>query len=214
MADTVHAMWKRQARPSGPAPADREVEAGEAAFVRRLQDGDSAAWARFYDEHYEAIWRYAAVRTGSRDLADDVAAQVFLDAVRGIGRYRPQGKPIVAWLYGIARNQASKHVRRQRREPQAADIEPAYAGFEDGTLDTLALGRALRALTKDQRNVVALRYYAGRSTAEIAAALGKSEKAVYSLEARALAALKGQLAPGREDLAGREEFRPAPGIDT
>jgi RNA polymerase sigma-70 factor (ECF subfamily) len=203
-------MWKRRAKGSEPEPADPEAE-----FVRRLQDGDAAAWARLYDEHYEAVWRYAAARTGSRDLADDVAAQVFLEAVRGIARYRPQGRPIVAWLYGIARNQASKHVRRQRREPQAPAVEPVDGGFEEGIVQALALGRAVRGLTKDQRDVVALRYYAGRSTAEIAAALGKSEKAVYSLEARAMEALRRELAPGSGKLdSSREEFRPAPGIDT
>ena len=80
--------------------------------------------------------------------------------------------------------------------------------------DALYLSQALNRLTKDQREVVVLRYYAGRSTAEIAVLLGKNERAVYSAEARAMAALRSQLSAESDNLTpGRDEIRPAPGID-
>ena len=54
----------------------------------------------------------------------------------------------------------------------------------------MELARALEGLTDSQREVVALRFFAGYSTREIAAAMGKREAAIYSLEVRALASLR------------------------
>jgi RNA polymerase sigma factor (sigma-70 family) len=45
-------------------------------------------------------------------------------------------------------------------------------------------------LTEDQQHVIALRYFAGMSTGEIASAMDRSERAIYSLEVRALAAMR------------------------
>ncbi|MEZ4492281.1 MAG: sigma factor [Dehalococcoidia bacterium] len=53
-------------------------------------------------------------RLGNRDVAEDAAADVFLNAVRGIERFRYQGIALRAWLYGIAHcNRAVDHVRRE-----------------------------------------------------------------------------------------------------
>ena len=54
---------------------------------------------------------------------------------------------------------------------------------------------ALEQLTEDQRQLIALRYFADATTAEIAATMAKSEPAVYSLEVRALAALRRAMSP-------------------
>ena len=69
---------------------------------------------------------------------------------------------------------------------------------------------ALRRLTDDQQQVIVLRYYTGFTTAEIAHALERSERAVYSLEVRALAALRRALAPGRIDQTAEAEENDAP----
>jgi RNA polymerase sigma-70 factor, ECF subfamily len=196
-------------------PSDRPQAPGpdEASLLRRLKAHDSAAWSELYDRHYLSIWRYAAGRTSSRDAADDVAGQVFLEALESIGRFQARGKPILAWLYTIARNHAAKWVRRQRRESPVAPPERGDSGMTPVD-DALVLSRALGRLTKDQREVVVLRHYAGCSTAEIAALLGKNERAVYSAEARAMASLRRQLSSEPENLTpARDEIRPAPGIE-
>lgn len=189
-------------------------ESTEAELVTRLKAHNSVAWSELYDQHYTSIWRYAVGRTGSRDIADDVAAQVFLEALQSIERFRPQGKPIVAWLYTIARNHAAKSVRRRGREALGPPPDVPQEDSEGSVVDSLALAQALSQLTKDQRDVIALRHYAGCSTREIAAVLGKNERAVYSAEARAMAALRSQLLPESENLTPkRDEIRPAPGIE-
>ena len=183
------------------------------AFVELLRALDQSAWAKLFDRHHTQIWRYAYARTGDRDAADDVAAQTFSEALTAISRYRYAGKPIVAWLYRIARNIAGKRARELRRAIPADRSELTAASPEDG-IDALVLADALRRLTADQREVIALRFVAGYSTSEIAAMMGKREMAVYSLEARAIAALRRQFEEDSRKFAVRaDEKHPLPGID-
>lgn len=194
------------------AQHDAHGESPERQLLERLKAHDSDAWAELYNGHYTSIWRYVVGRTGSREIADDVAAQVFLEALQSIGRFRLEGKPIVAWLYTIARNHAAKSVRARRREIQGPLPEVPGEGIEAALVDSLALAQALGQLTKDQRDIVALRHYAGCSTTEIATVLGKSERAVYAAETRAMASLRRLLQS--ENLTPEAvEIRPAPGIE-
>src|SRR6266436_2109234 len=176
----------------GPGADASDVESA-GAFIERLRALDQAAWAELFDSHHIQIWRYAYARSGDRDAADDVAAQTFSEALTAIGRYRYTGKPVVAWLYRIARNVAGKRTREVRRTVSADRIELVAGSPEDG-LDALVLADALQRITGDQREVIALRFVAGYATSEIAAMMGKRESAIYSLEARAIAALRRQLA--------------------
>jgi RNA polymerase sigma-70 factor (ECF subfamily) len=192
---------------------DEGDEEAQSAFATRLRALDRDAWAQLYDRHHREVWRYAYGRTSSRDSADDLAAQVFAEALASIHRYRDKGRPILAWLYAIARNLVSKHLRRTRRDAPERDIEPS-GGSPDEGLDSLVLADALKRLTNEQREVVVLRFYAGYSTREIAAAMGKHEAAIYSLEVRAIGALRRQFEQeGHKFAAEADEKSPLPGID-
>ncbi len=193
--------------------ADDTIEELPAAFAARLRALDHDAWAELYDRHHGQIWRYSYGRTGSRDAADDVAAQVFAEALSSVHRYRSKGRPILAWLYAIARNLASKEVRRTQRDALGGHVEPSGGSPEEG-LDAIVLADALQRLTSDQREVVVLRFYAGYSTREIAAAMGKRETAVYSLEVRAIGALRRQFEQnGHNFPIEADKNSPIPGID-
>jgi RNA polymerase sigma-70 factor (ECF subfamily) len=133
---------------------------------------------------------------------------VYLEALEGIDRYEYRGRPLLAWLYRIARNVVSDHLRSRERETRAleqaastmATHDPGPAAQVADRQDVLA---AVRQLTDDQQQLIALRFYAGFTTAEIAGAMGRSERAVYSLEVRALASLRKLLGPGRLEEDGR-----------
>ena len=169
-----------------PVPED---DVGDEALVEGLRAFDQAAWGELYDLHHTRIWRYVYARTADRDDADDLAAQVFAEAVASIHRYRYTGRPLLAWLYRVARNLTAERARRRRRELPRSSAEPRGGSLEE-RLDSMELARALEGLTDSQREVVALRFFAGYSTREIAAAMGKREAAIYSLEVRALASLR------------------------
>ena len=180
------------------APNGNAEEEQRAGLVERLRAFESTAWAEIYDQHHRQIWRYVYGRTGNRDTADDVAAQVFSEAVSSIHRYRDTGHPILAWLYTIARNTVSKQARRKRTETLDPYPEPSGGAPED-RIDAIVLAEALDHLTAEQREVVALRFFAGYSTREIAVAMAKGEAAIYSLEVRAIAALRRQFPPNAQD---------------
>ena len=178
--------------PVGRGRDPSRTDDAHATLAERLRTLDETAWGELYDQHHAGIWRYAYVRTGSRDMADDIAAQVFAEALNSISRYRYTGKPILAWLYTIARNHLGKHFREAKRRGELRPAEPAGASL-DRRLDSIVLAEALRRLTSDQREVIALRFFGGYSTREIAAAVGKRETAIYSIQVRAVAALRRHL---------------------
>ncbi len=185
---------------AGEVSVERTDEA-EALLVQRAKERSPTAWAEIYDAYYHKLFRYCYARTSNEGTAAELASQVFLEALRGIDRYAYRGRPLLAWLYRIARNVVSDHLRKQQRESQALQeagtlLEPHDPGPASEVSDRQDVLEALQHLTDDQQQIVALRYYSGFSTAEIAQAMGRSERAVYSLEVRALAALRRLLAPG------------------
>ena len=169
-----------------------DVPDSERELVERLRELDQDAWAALFDEHQPRIWRYVLARTGDRQTADDVTSQVFVEALESIHRFQHRGKPVLAWLFRIARNQMGKAFRTRRRQVAGPAPEPAAEDVE-GTLDSIIVAEALATLTRDQADAVVLRYFSGYGTREIAQFMGKSESAVYSLQIRAVASMRRYL---------------------
>jgi RNA polymerase sigma-70 factor (ECF subfamily) len=183
-----------------PEATGQALDSAEASLVARAKERSPTAWAEIYDLSYAKLYRYCYARTSDAGTAADLACKTFLEALEGIDRYVYRGRPLLAWLYRIARNLVSDHLRAAQREAaalqQAASVlQPHDPGPAASIDDWQDLQAALPKLTDDQQQLIALRYYSGYSTAEIAAAMGRSERAVYSLEVRALAALRRILEP-------------------
>lgn len=188
--------------------AEEQWSDGEASLVAGLKDRDAAAWTALYDEHHPAVFRYIQVRTGNSPAAEDLAAQVFLEAIKGIRTYRYRGTPVLAWLYRIARNVVSDHfkaLRRGQAQPLNEILEPVASGVggsrpsaataswsEDPAAEAhlLDVRNAMLKLKDTHREVLVLHYYVGLPLPEVALMLGKRERAVYSLHARAIEALR------------------------
>ena len=129
-------------------------------------------------------------------VAEDIAAEVFAEAAKGIGRYRYRGIPFRAWLYRIARNTIADHLKAQNRRGQVSleDMEGILEAAPTD-LDLRAdFVRALNYLNEDQRMVVVLRFVSDCSLREVAEVLAKSEGAIKQLQHRALTILKTRLA--------------------
>ena len=196
--------------------AKRRPLSAEAQLVDELKAGSSEAWAWVYDSYYGKLYRYALVRLGSTDLAEDVAATVFQRALTAIDSYSYRGRPLLAWLYRIARNVVSEHQRVSFRlratslltkisfrgdgsfsqsslELTSASARESNRFEAAAVIDRLDLRRALDRLTADQREVILLRYFIGLSAQEASAVLGKTERAVYALQTRAIEALRRHL---------------------
>jgi len=172
--------------------------ADEAEQVIRAKARDDLVWAAWHDRHYPFVYRYSLSRLGNRQDAEDVASQVFLEALKGIQRYRDQGRPVLAWFYGIARNLVSHRARDSRRAVSLSDLGPeAEAGLAspssaDG-LERIALNSAMDRLKAEHREVLVLRFLLDLPTKQVAMVLGKTEAATYSLQVRALTAVRREM---------------------
>lgn len=161
-------------------------------------EGDVEAVGRLYDALVEPIYRYVALRLRRREDAEDVTQLVFERIVAALPRYRHQGRPFSAWAFRIARNAVIDHQRRYRpTEPLGAIAEPA-----DGmVLEALSLRdeevrelrAAIRCLTPDQQEALALRYGAGLSADEAARVMGRQAGTIRGLTFRAIEALRRNL---------------------
>jgi RNA polymerase sigma-70 factor (ECF subfamily) len=173
-------------------------EEREALDVKRARAGDATVWSRWFDDYYVLLFRYAAARLGDREEAADIASQVFLEAMRGIGRYSYRGRPVLAWFYGIAANLVAARRRKASRLVRRESLPDDAIDTTDGQVENIALAQALQKLTHDQREAVTLTFVLGLPVKEAAALLGKKEATVYSLQAKAMANLRKLLAPREE----------------
>jgi len=165
------------------------------AYVESLQRGDHESWRLLFDEESAALYRYVFSRLGNAEDAEDVTNQVFEEAWRSIGRYRDEGLPLRAWLFGIARNVAGSHRRRfMGRNAQVSIDALQIEGRPDAVhTEMLDLVRALASIDPAQAETISLRYIHGLSLIETAAVLGTTVDGVKGRQQRALAALKRRL---------------------
>jgi RNA polymerase sigma-70 factor (ECF subfamily) len=180
------------------APPPRPYEA-EGAFAGALAERDPAAWRLLFEEQYQRVYAYAYARTGSAHDAEDVASNTFAEAVRGIGRFQFRGAPVAAWLLRIAHNETVDLLKRRARQP-ASSIEREQAAWALRAPDDVPareewreIRDALGALKREHREVITLRLIEGRSIAETAVILQKTEAAIKVLQMRALQSLRRRM---------------------
>jgi RNA polymerase sigma-70 factor, ECF subfamily len=158
----------------------------------------AAAFDAIYQRYVDRIYAYLRAHTNGREDAADLTQQVFLQALVALPRYQSGKAPFAAWLFRIARNCVAGFYRRSR-VTVAWDLLPieCHPFADDTATDAalLAVDRAylrtlLEPLSMETREMLALRFAAGLSAAEIAAVLGKREEAVKKRLSRALQTLK------------------------
>lgn len=188
------------------------MRAMETTDAELLAEESSAAFRTLYDRHAAAIVGFLAGRTGSRDVAHDLAAEVFAQAWLGRRTFRDlAGGSARPWLLGIARNVVAASVRRRRLEDEACArlgvferVDRLAEGIapEDTWIEGLdaALEGALATLPADQRRAVELRVLDDLPYEAVADRLGTTPVAARVRVHRALAALRTSVErSGRSD---------------
>ena len=178
------------------------MTADDAALERLVDEargGDAEAFAAIFDRYHEPVYRFIASRIHRPADAEDLTQLVFVKALEALPRYESRGVPFGGWLFRLARNTVIDHVRTHR---ETADLEQVFDRIDqDRGPDEWAMTRqelesvrlALASLTDEQREAIALRYFAGLSAKEAATAMGKQEGTVRGLQFRAIAALRRHL---------------------
>jgi RNA polymerase sigma-70 factor, ECF subfamily len=150
-----------------------------------------------FEQHKDAVYRFAWRMSGSTAAAEDITQDVFVALLRQSNRFDPARGMLRAFLLGIARNLALKRWRTDHRfEPleddDVASVEPL--DLERADVGEI-VGRAVRDLRPLQREVLILAEYEGLTLAEIARAVGADVGTVKSRLHRARENLRRMLAP-------------------
>ena len=192
-------------------------------LVEQARQGDLQAFGSIFDAYHAAVYRFVVSRVGRPSDAEDLTQLVFVKALEALPRYKARGVPFGGWLFRLARNTVIDHVRTRREH---VNLEAAtHRATEDAGPEAVAalrdeldaVARALTELTEDQREVIALRFFAGLSAREAAVAMGRQEGTIRGLQFRAIGALRRSLGieviepdAGRGDPVDDDEARGAP----
>mgnify|MGYP003575431709 FL=1 len=84
------------------------------ALVAAAQGGDRGAFGQLYELYVDHVFRYASAHVASRELAEDLTAETFLRALRGIRTATHRRSNVKAWLITIARNLIADHYKCSR----------------------------------------------------------------------------------------------------
>jgi RNA polymerase sigma-70 factor (ECF subfamily) len=152
-----------------------------------------------YRQFLGRIYAYVRAQVSSSADAEDITAQVFMNAYQAYGRFEARNTTPAAWLFRIARNATLDHFRAHgRRERLRRTIEHQPVAGEDpaGMAEERIQYRVLLAhvarLPERQRDAISLRH-SGLSFEEVGILMSCSEDAAKMLYHRALKALRGSV---------------------
>ena len=171
--------------------------------MRRRIGGPSDELQRVYRENVDATFGFLAYSV-DRSTAEDLTAATFERVVRSWKRFDPRRGSERTWVLAIARNLLTDHFRAHRhRDAVSTDEHPALLDrlVEDlhpleGRLTAEELARWLAPLGEREREILALRYAADLTTAEIARLLGLTDANVQQINSRSLRRLRSLFESG------------------
>ena len=159
------------------------AEEEERELVRRIAEQDRAAFEALYGHFARRLGGYLFKLLRRHDLVEEALDDVMLVVWQKADTFDP-GARVSTWLFGIAHRKALKVMERSRRHLRAVGPPPESAASDPPERSTdpeetvvqrdqlRRLARGIEALPTDQRAVVELTFFEGRSYAEISQVLG------------------------------------------
>ncbi|MBR4718870.1 MAG: sigma-70 family RNA polymerase sigma factor [Lachnospiraceae bacterium] len=146
-----------------------------------------------YREYHDKVMGYVFNRIGNKEEAEDITAEIFLKACRAFDGYDPNKASVSTWIYTIMRNTLTDYFRKNPLSEELSEDIASTDNIEDYCVDREELGRlaeALKALDKEQQDIIVLRYYDEYSLVEIARILNISYGMIKVKHKNALNALR------------------------
>ena len=164
----------------------------DAEAIKRCQQGDREAFRHLVERYQKRAVAHAMVILLNRDDAEDAVQDAFIDAFKAIGTF-DTSRTFYHWFYVLLRNRCYKLTSRRRPTEtlDEASLLASQPGMSDET--RLAIEEALRSLTREEREIVSLKYFSGLSYDEIAAHLQIPHGTVMSRLFYARRRLQGKL---------------------
>jgi RNA polymerase sigma-70 factor (ECF subfamily) len=157
-----------------PALAEPETQ------IRTAPAAPPALFEELYRSSRDDVYAYVAGLLRDRSAAEEVTATAFERAFRRWSRFDPERGSPRAWLFGIARNAALDELRRRGRQAELVGEHtdpdaPSGVDEAEASMRRATLAAAVATLSPRERELVALKFFAGLSNAEIAAVIGVGE---------------------------------------
>jgi RNA polymerase sigma-70 factor (ECF subfamily) len=169
-------------------PAVARAGRDERAWVRGAQRGSASDLEALFNAHWPRAHRAAYLVVHDSALAEDIAQEAFLAAIRNLDRF-DRRRPFGPWLHRIVVNRAidAARARTLRRE---SELEERLAVADPPAAADRDVLAALAALPPDQRAVVVMRHLLGYTPGEIARELDLPRGTVNSRLRRGLDAMR------------------------
>jgi len=167
-------------------PARRATSTIDPTLLARIVKGDQQAFSQLYDHTSTLLYTLALRILGSREEADELLQDVYLEVWRKVSRYDAGRGTPVAWLITLTRSRAIDRLRAraargqqamtsldQNAATQVRDSGPSPFETQADQELRLAIGTAITSLPSAQQQAIELAYYEGLSHMEIAARLNQ-----------------------------------------
>lgn len=178
---------------------EEQAQLDDLDLHRRVAAGDAQAFEALYRRYAPAAYGLALRVTGQPTLAQDVVHEAFMALWRAPEAYDPSRGPFRTFFLSLVHHRGVDTVRREERlrrrgeraanPADAADEDVAEGVVEEAWLSTRReeVRRAIRTLPDDQRNVIEMAYFQGKTQARIAEELGIP---LGTVKTRTLAAMR------------------------
>ena len=169
-------------------------DAGQAALVRRCQDGDAEAFRTLIEAYKNTLFGVAYLMTRDRGMAEDAVQEGLVQIWKHLPSLQDPTR-IKPWLIQIVVNEVKQQFRK--KQVPSLPIDAADIACDGNPPEELAMSeerrrltrRALSGLPREQREAVVLRFYSDLSVPEIAAATRTPEGTIKSRLNRAMSRL-------------------------
>lgn len=167
-------------------------------MIALAQRGDEAAIEELVRRYQDVAFRVACLITHDPDEAQDAAQTAFIKAVQALPRFHT-GAPFRPWLLRIVANEAKNRVRSTVRQTLAplddgiVSLAPSPHDLAERNEQQRELLAAIRALSSDDQQIIAYRYFLDLNESEIAALLDCPRGTVKSRLSRATGRLRGAM---------------------
>jgi RNA polymerase sigma-70 factor (ECF subfamily) len=177
-------------------------------LIPRIASGDQSAFERFYDLHSPTVYGLLLKITSDPSDASDLLQETFLQVWQNASRYDASRGSEIAWLITIARSRAIDRLRSRNTRSTRED-ESAREVFSTGTpVDQVnvegdivlkemhdIVREAMQELPPEQRRVLEMAYFEGKSQSEIAAQLSQPLGSVKTRVQLGMKKLRARLTP-------------------
>ena len=167
-----------------------ENDAEHQEIIRKAKTGDEHAFGKLYEFYFEKIYKFIFFRVNHKEIAEDIAEDVFVKAWQKIGDLKAES--FSGWVYSIAKNKIIDHYRQQKTTVDLIEIENILESEQNVIEEAnLALNQKtflelLKKLTPEQQIVIKLKFIEDLENSEIAELISRSEVSIRVTQHRAI----------------------------